>query len=154
MIQVIFILTSTPDRVVRAVQQRPTLRPAMARILVVDDEIVFADLIALLLRRESHSVSMTHDPQTALQMIQESQFDLLIAEAHLPPVNGLDFPASVYALQPSLQIVLLSGEFHSQSAPGPHLLSVGVRMLLPKPFLVAEFTQKIHARLTDKTATF
>lgn len=128
----------------------PTILQFMARILVVDDEIVFADLIALLLRREGHQASITHDPQTALQMLKDTPFDLVIAEAHLPQVAQTDFPAAVHALDPGIQVVLLSGEFHSQSAPGPHLTSVGVRLLLPKPFLVAEFVQRINLLLADQ----
>ena len=77
--------------------------PNLARILVVDDEVLIADTICLALTEEGYDVTTLQDGRSALSLLTPNSkntnlsdsptpqpFDLLILDLMLPGVNGLD----------------------------------------------------------------
>ena len=79
------------------------LFPNLARILVVDDEVLIADTICLALTEEGYDVTTLQDGRLALSLLTSNSkntdlsnsstpqpFDLLILDLMLPGVNGLD----------------------------------------------------------------
>lgn len=62
----------------------------MAKILIVEDEIVINNLITKHLTLIGHSCYSAHDGMTALRMIRELQLDLIILDVMLPGIGGFD----------------------------------------------------------------
>ncbi|MGB5285090.1 MAG: response regulator, partial [Polyangiales bacterium] len=60
-----------------------------SRILVVEDEIDLAELVAFNLRGAGHDVTVAHDGSTALAEIQRGQPDLLVLDVMLPDISGV-----------------------------------------------------------------
>lgn len=58
------------------------------RALVVDDDRVFADIVAFALRREGFQVIEAHDGLVALQRWIEDQPDLIVLDVNLPKMDG------------------------------------------------------------------
>lgn len=65
-------------------------RAENARILVVEDDGVTADLLRFNLERAGFSVSVVHDGRRAIERLKESRFDLIITDYQMPHVNGED----------------------------------------------------------------
>jgi signal transduction histidine kinase/DNA-binding NarL/FixJ family response regulator len=59
------------------------------RILVVEDEMVNRDVIAGLLSRDGHSVSLAEEGLAALDLFKPGHFDVALVDLHLPGVDGL-----------------------------------------------------------------
>ncbi len=59
-----------------------------ARILLVEDDAVIADLLRRNLRARGHEVSMAADAQSALAYLQATPFDLIILDINLPDLTG------------------------------------------------------------------
>ncbi|MFD2261398.1 ATP-binding protein [Lacibacterium aquatile] len=67
----------------------PTLPTTPLRILIVEDEMVNRDVIAGLLRRDGHRVSLAEDGTAALDLFTPGSFDIALVDLHLPGVDGL-----------------------------------------------------------------
>jgi DNA-binding response OmpR family regulator len=59
-----------------------------ARILLVEDDAVIADLLRRNLHARGHEVSMAGDAQSALLSLQTTPFDLIILDINLPDLTG------------------------------------------------------------------
>lgn len=62
----------------------------MTRILVVDDDLALADVLAFTLRRAGFGVMLVHDGIGALEMVEEWQPDLIVLDWTLPRMDGLE----------------------------------------------------------------
>ncbi|MFW6357768.1 MAG: response regulator, partial [Chroococcales cyanobacterium] len=66
------------------------------RVLVVEDEYLIQEMIAIALQEEGYKVTTASDGRTAVSLLQlndpsaEFPFDLIVLDLMLPQVNGLD----------------------------------------------------------------
>ena len=58
------------------------------KALVVDDDRVLADVLAFTLRREGFTVVQAFDGETALELWQTEQPDLVVLDVNLPRLDG------------------------------------------------------------------
>ena len=63
---------------------------AAPRVLVVDDELRFCQILDLMLRNENYEVLTTTDPQQAIRMLDEQEFDLVISDMRMAQFSGMD----------------------------------------------------------------
>ena len=81
--------------------------------------------------------------ERALDLLSESQFDLVISDLNMPGRSGLDLISAMKVQQPATPVVLMTG-----------LLSVdavhGAYDLLPKPFSMAEIRQLLERLRVDR----
>lgn len=61
----------------------------MKKVLIVDDEAVLAETVALLLKRQGYHVLWASDGSQALKLVEEQKPDLVIADLVMPNMNGL-----------------------------------------------------------------
>lgn len=84
----------------------------MRRFLLVDDEINILHALQRTLRQrirdEEFLMESYTDPRQALQRISEVAFDLVIADFHMPQMNGVDFLERVRDVQPDAIRLMLS----------------------------------------------
>jgi CheY-like chemotaxis protein len=74
----------------------PGRRP---RVLVVDDERAFADLLAAVLEDEGYAIDLAYDGEQALRMIQASDPpDLVLSDVMLPSMRGTELLAATRRL--------------------------------------------------------
>jgi putative two-component system response regulator len=62
----------------------------MAKILVVDDDLVVATLVQRVLESDGHQVQVARDGLAALDMVAEAQPDLVVLDLEMPGMSGLD----------------------------------------------------------------
>ena len=67
----------------------------MARILLVEDDEILAEILAACLSAAGHAVSAVHDGRDALRAVNESDPDLLILDYQLPGLSGLEILRTV-----------------------------------------------------------
>ncbi len=81
------------------------------RVLVVDDERAFTDLLATFLEEEGYDIDRAYDGEEALQVLRSGELpDLVLSDVMLPKMSGADLVAVVRQLYRSerLPFVLLS----------------------------------------------
>ena len=83
--------------------------PAGFRILVLDDEVAIADLVKEIFEAEGMSVTACYEPISALQIAQESTFDLAIVDIMMPVMDGYEFYHRLRSIA-DIPVVLISAK--------------------------------------------
>ena len=78
------------------------------RILVVEDHVDSAEMLATFLGALGHEVMTAHDAESALAVAAKDAPTLAVLDVGLPTADGFELSASLRALYPSLVIVVLS----------------------------------------------
>jgi DNA-binding response OmpR family regulator len=66
------------------------MKPQSSRILVADDDKISAKALCYRLEHSGFSVAVAFDGNEALQLAQQEQFDLVIADYQMPKMLGMD----------------------------------------------------------------
>lgn len=95
-----------PDDEPRVVNTATTLK----RVLFVDDDRTVLDAFAQTLRDASsdYEIAFTTSAQEALRKLTESEFDVIVADMHMPETGGADLLTEVMRLYPQTVRILLS----------------------------------------------
>jgi DNA-binding NarL/FixJ family response regulator len=82
------------------------------RVLIVDDERLFAELLRVALRSADgiEVVDVVHDVQTAVRRMTEARPDVVLADYHLPDGTGSDIARTVRATLPDTSVLILTGD--------------------------------------------
>jgi DNA-binding response OmpR family regulator len=115
-----------------------------ARVLVVDDEEVIADTLALILKHHGFEASAVYSGEAAIRIAMFIRPDLLISDLTMPGVDGIDTAARILALLPNCKVII-----HSGIADYPdHLLRTRLEEscleILPKPYPPQSLLKRIQ----------
>lgn len=105
-------------------------------ILVVDDDVVYAQSLAAALTRRGHRVVCAGNADAALARTQAETFDAVILDLRLATTSGLSLIAPLRSLAPQARILLLTG--YASIATAVEAIKLGAAHYLPKPASVDE----------------
>lgn len=117
-------------------------------ILVVEDDLIIADLIDQILRFENFRVSHVVDGRSAVDFVQHERPDLILMDLMLPIMSGIDasrmIRGNVSEGDGVIPIVAMSAGVNLRAAAG----ELPVDGVLAKPFDIDELlaTVSIHVR--------
>ena len=93
-----------------AAEAPPTAASGRRRILLVEDEAAIRSLVRRVLDRAGYDVIEAPHGGAALALVRAgTPFDLLLTDAAMPELSGVDLARETAALRPALPIVLMSG---------------------------------------------
>lgn len=81
----------------------------MAKILLVDDDLQFQQMLKQSLERVGHTITTAGDGVEALNIFKEGAFDLIITDIIMPKKEGIETIMDLKAAQPNLKIIAISG---------------------------------------------
>lgn len=115
------------------------------RILVVEDDQPTADTLTTLLNQCSYAVETTTDGETAADLVNAFEYDLLLLDVMLPKVDGITLCRQLRNQGHTMPILLLTGKGDSHDkAVG---LDAGADDYVVKPFDLEELEARIRALL-------
>ena len=120
------------------------------RILVVDDDENNRDVLSKRLKRSGHEVTTTTSAETAISLLLEREFDLLLLDMIMAGMNGDEALAQIKSdkrLQ-NLPVIMISGL--DQMDDIVRCIEMGAEDYLPKPFDATLLKARIHAALEKK----
>ncbi|PAU82939.1 hybrid sensor histidine kinase/response regulator [Halorubrum salipaludis] len=102
------------------------------RVLHVDDDPSFADLVATFLEREHDRINVhtESDPSDGLDRLAEQEFDCVVSDYDMPSRNGIEFLEAVRDRNPDLPFILFTGKGSEEIASDA--ISAGVTDYLQK----------------------
>src|SRR5215471_745667 len=103
-----------------------------ARILVVDDERSMREMLAILLRREGHEVAVADNGRTAIDLLNTRPFDLIVSDARMPDIDGLDVLRHARSVNPTIIAIMVTAYGSPDLIRG--VAQLGVNDYVEKPF--------------------
>ncbi|WP_207636679.1 response regulator transcription factor [Desulfurispora thermophila] len=113
-------------------------------ILIADDEEKIRQLVKMYLQKEGFAVAEAADGTTALEMLQQDRFDLLILDIMLPGMDGWEICRRVRA-QSDLPIIMLTAR--DDEIDRVLGLEMGADDYVTKPFSPRELVARVKAVL-------
>ena len=103
-----------------------------ARILVVDDERSMREMLSILLKREGHDVSVAENGRGAIDLLNQHPFDLVVSDARMPDVDGLEVLRHARSINPSVIAIMVTAYGSPDLLRG--VAQLGVNDYVEKPF--------------------
>src|SRR3954454_1331071 len=111
------------------------------RVLVVDDEVRFAQSLQRGLRAEGFDVDLAHDGETGLRLAREGGYDAAVLDIMLPRLSRYRVPERRPAAGCDVPVLMLwarDGEYNH-----PAGLDLGADSSLTKPFAWVVFVARL-----------
>ncbi|MCW4469316.1 response regulator transcription factor [Flavobacterium sp. MFBS3-15] len=113
------------------------------KLLIVEDEPQLLSLIRKGLSEQNHDVSAALDGSTALQLLQDNRFDVVVLDVMLPDINGIEICRRLRAAGNFVPILMLTALDSSENIVSG--LNSGADDYMAKPFKFTELEARINA---------
>ena len=115
------------------------------RILIVEDEVSLAELVANRLKKEKYTVDISNDGEDGLYNALMDIYDLILLDIMLPEVNGIEILKEIKKNNIKAKVIMLT----AKSELDDKLLgfSEGANDYIPKPFHIDELVARVNAQL-------
>ena len=115
------------------------------RILIIEDEIKIADVIASRLRKEQYVVDIYTDGEEGLDNALTNIYDLIILDVMLPKINGFQILKQVRENKIEAKIIMLTAKsMLEEKLTG---FNNGANDYVTKPFHIDELIARVNAQL-------
>ena len=115
------------------------------KVLIIEDEKMLADSLAMLLKSKGFDVEAVYDGVTGTEYAEMGIYDLLILDVMMPGMNGYEVARSVRAKRCTTPILMLTAK--SGTLDRIEGLNAGADYYLTKPFDTRELLACINALL-------
>ena len=80
------------------------------KVLVVDDERVIADTLAIILNQSGFDAAAVYTGTDAVETARTDEPDLIISDVIMPDMNGIEAAIRIREILPDCKILLFSGQ--------------------------------------------
>ena len=115
------------------------------RILIVEDEVSLAELVANRLKKEKYTVDISNDGEDGLYNALMDIYDLILLDIMLPSMNGIEILKEIKKNNIKAKVIMLTAKSELEDK----LLgfSEGANDYIPKPFHIDEVVARVNAQL-------
>ena len=114
-------------------------------VLVVDDEAVLAEMVAMALRYEGWNIATAGDGSSAIASARAQRPDVVVLDVMLPDMSGLDVLHKLREESPQLPVLLLTAKDAVEDRIAG--LTAGGDDYVTKPFSIEEVVLRLRALL-------
>lgn len=111
------------------------------RVLLVDDEVEFLEIMSERMRNRGMDVVTATSAKEALELIEKEIFDAIILDFMMPEMNGIETIKAIKEKKPELQVILLSGQATLEK--GIEAMKLGALDVVEKPADMETLVKKI-----------
>jgi DNA-binding response OmpR family regulator len=117
----------------------------LAKILLVEDDQIIAQLVTDSLEVANHTVEHVSDGKEGFERIKHHHYDMAVVDVNLPQMDGFEIISKLRAIRNTTPVLLLTAlsEIHNRTKG----LDLGADDYLTKPFAVPELLSRVHALL-------
>ncbi len=108
----------------------------MPTILLVDDQPSILNVISALLKAEGYEVTPLRSADAAIDLLKNQNFDLMISDINMKPIDGMELLKAARELQPSMSALMITGYGSVETAV--EAMKLGAFDYVTKPFKVPE----------------
>lgn len=122
----------------------------MNRILVIEDEDAIRELISDILENEGYEVFSAPNGQEGLQLVTQTDPDLILCDIMMPTLSGYDVLAHVRSVSQAETTPFIFLTAKASRSDQRHGMEMGADDYLSKPFTRLELLNAVDARLQKK----
>jgi len=125
------------------------------KILVVEDEELLRDILALVLSDEGYHVEIATNGEEAWEKLNDDSYDLLATDLFMPKMNGFELVLKAQRVFPDLKIIMISGGGKEVEAiDGNNVIkyqeqTAEVDVFLKKPYSIELLLSRVEQALTS-----
>jgi len=113
------------------------------RVLLVDDEKDFVEMLGLRLEEVGEKVFSAHSGQKCLKVLEKTEIDVVILDILMPGMDGIATLKEIKRRFPLVEVIMLTGHGTTESAVQG--LKLGAFDYLLKPARFEELTAKLES---------
>jgi DNA-binding NtrC family response regulator len=123
------------------------------RLLLVDDEVGFATVMAKRLNRRDIEVTTAHNGSQGIQSLRQSKFDIAVLDLKMEDMDGIEVLKIFKLMDPHMPVIMLTG--HGSEKSAKEGIQEGAYDYLTKPYEFDDLLEKIRqgARSAGKRST-
>ena len=119
-----------------------------ARILLVDDEVVFTTNMSKLLTNRGYEVTAVNSGNSAIGELEEKDFDVVVLDLKMPGMDGITTLKEIKKLDLFTETLILTG--HGSIDSAMEAIKLGAYDYLTKPCEIDELVAKIEGAWEKK----
>lgn len=124
-------------------------RTAVARILIVDDELIARENLEYVLRKEGHETLSVENGSAAIRELEKKQFDLVMTDLRMHPVDGMEVLLRTKDLYPDSEVIVITGYATVSSAV--EAMQRGAYHYIAKPYKIDEVRNLVRQALEKRS---
>lgn len=117
-------------------------------ILIVDDEAVIREGMRRVLTGAGHHVETSSSGRTAIEKIQEQDFNVVITDLKMPGMDGIEVLKTIKILQPEVPVIIITG--YSTVDTAVEAMKNGAFDYIAKPFDPDLIIEKVQRAIDHK----
>lgn len=125
---------------------------AHERVLLVDDEEDFTELLAERMRNREMDVDTADSGEKAIEMVKNKYYDAIILDMAMPGMDGIETLQNILGDNPDQQIILLTG--YASVPKTVEAIKKGAVEFLEKPANINQLIDLVRQALLKKTELF
>lgn len=118
------------------------------RLLLVDDETAYVDVLANRLRKRGFVVVKAYSGTEGIQSMRQHEFDVAVLDLKMADMDGIEVLKIFKLMDPRMQVIMLTG--HGSAAACKQGLEHGAFDYLMKPCELDDLVKKIQAAFRKK----
>jgi two-component system OmpR family response regulator len=123
---------------------------ATDRVLLVDDEKDFVEVLAERMRSRGLEVTCATSGREAISAVEAKTFDAVLLDLAMPDLDGLETLRRLHDIQPKLQVMILSGRATVTTAV--EAIRCGATDIFEKPTDVETLVERIRSARATRIA--
>ncbi|MCF8079942.1 MAG: response regulator [Desulfobacterales bacterium] len=112
------------------------------RLLLVDDEVGFAEVVSKRLRKRGMQVKTVFTGSNAIKAIRKQDFDVAVLDLKMEDMDGIEVLKIFKKAYPEMAVIMLTG--HGSETAAKEGLKHGAFDYLTKPCDLEDLVEKIH----------
>jgi DNA-binding NtrC family response regulator len=121
---------------------------ANEKILLVDDDAEFTEVLSERMGNRGLKVDTVNDGASAVDKVKEKSYDAVILDLAMPGMDGIETLKVLLSRQPDLQVILLTG--HATVEKGVEAVKLGAMDFIEKPANLEKLLEKIKEAKNQK----
>lgn len=114
---------------------------APAKVLIVDDEVDFAEALQARMEARDIKVDVVFDGESALESVKAANYDAVVLDLAMPGMSGMETLSQLLEINANLQIIMLTG--YGSIEQGVQAVKAGAVDFLEKPAEIEKLVGKV-----------
>jgi len=107
------------------------------RILIIDDEVRFADMLAKRLQLRGCDCRVCYSGKEALAQVEKETYFLILLDLHLPDIYGVEVLTKIKMINRTTPVIVLTG--HGTEKDRQACMALGAYAFMHKPLSIDTF---------------